>query len=180
MPQKVVFWLKKCEKIRIRHPFFFLKNLSSHQCGRKCLCTEKHFFNGKMETALKNNNKKNTSKNSQISEIWLSYFLAQRNRKKSIFFSQRLRRLGMFGAFGDFGALFFLRKMKNSPKKWVCAVSRRSRRANYVPPPRHRNGTGLNFSFPTTRFAESRPILALLVTDFCNNYSQSSGPTKED
>ena len=35
MEKKVVFWLKKCEKFRIRHPIFFLKNFSTHQYGRK-------------------------------------------------------------------------------------------------------------------------------------------------
>ena len=44
--------------------------------------------------------------------------------------------------------------------------------------PRHRN---LKFPFPPQPvFAESRPILGLLVADFGNNYSQNLGATKED
>ena len=89
----------------------------------------------------------------------------------------------MFGAFGG-AFFFFLRKMKNAPKKWVCAVSRRNRRGQITFPhliiPRHRNGAGVNSPFPPQPvFAESRPILGLL-TNFGNNYSQTLEATKED
>ena len=33
--KQVVFWHKKCEKFRTRHPIFFIKNFSTHQCCRK-------------------------------------------------------------------------------------------------------------------------------------------------
>ena len=40
---------------------------------------------------------------------------------------------------------------------------------------------GHKFPFPPQPvFAESRPILGLLVTDFGNNYSQNLWATKED
>ena len=47
--KKVVFWLKKMWKFRIRHPFFFfLKKFSTHQCGRKGTFHQKAFFHRKL------------------------------------------------------------------------------------------------------------------------------------
>ena len=108
----VVFWLKKCEKFRIRHPIFCIsKNFDRTNAVENALCTKQHFFqwkNGKF--ILKK------SKKSQISESLQSYFLAQKF-KKNIFFPRHLRRLGMFGTFGDFGALFSFKENKKCKKK---------------------------------------------------------------
>ena len=41
--QKVVFWLKKCEKFRIQHPFFCRKKNYHTNETEKTLCTERHF-----------------------------------------------------------------------------------------------------------------------------------------
>ena len=40
--KKVVFWHKKCEKFRIRHP----KNFQPANAAEKSLCTKRHFSNG--------------------------------------------------------------------------------------------------------------------------------------
>ena len=55
--KNVVFWLKKCENFRIRHPIiFFLKKFSSHQCGRKSTFHQKAVFS-KGNSVLKKNKK---------------------------------------------------------------------------------------------------------------------------
>ena len=113
----------------------------------------------------------------------LFFFDPKKSKKyiKKNFFCWRLRRLGMFGAFDDFGALFFLyiRKMKNTPKKWVCAVSRRSKEgANYVPPPRHRDGTGLNFSFPHNPFRRIPPNFGIAGDRFLQQLQSKLWPQK--
>ena len=46
LPQKVVFWLKKCENFRIRHPVcFFSKSFHPTNATEKELCAKRHFFN---------------------------------------------------------------------------------------------------------------------------------------
>ena len=43
--QKVVFWLKKCEKFRIQHPiFFFSKKFHPTNAAEKAVFTKKQFF----------------------------------------------------------------------------------------------------------------------------------------
>ena len=53
LPKKVVFWLKKCEKFRIRHPKIFIsKTFYRTNAVENALCTKQHFFNGKTEKKI--------------------------------------------------------------------------------------------------------------------------------
>ena len=53
LPQKVVFWLKKCENFRIWHPKNFISKIFHRtNAVENALCTKKYFFNGKMEPAI--------------------------------------------------------------------------------------------------------------------------------
>ena len=81
----------------------------------------------------------------------------------------------MFGAFGDFGAFLFIRKMKNNQKSGFALYPVEAGGGKLRPPPRYHHGAGLNFTFPHNLFADPRPILGLLATDFCDNYSQNFG-----
>ena len=100
LPKKVVFLLKKCKFFWIRHPIFFSqKNFIAPMRSKMHFAPKSTFSMEKWQQL------KNILKNPQISEILLSYFLAQ-FFFLAFFFPWRLRCLGMFDAFIDFGAFF--------------------------------------------------------------------------
>ena len=109
LPKKVVFWLKKCEKIRIRHPLFFSQIFYRTNAVENALCTKKIFFNGKTETLFL----KKIRKFLKFPKVCKVIFLIPKSKKKRFF----VRRLGMFGAFGDFGALFLYKENEKYIKK---------------------------------------------------------------
>ena len=105
--QKVVFWLKKCEKNRIRYPNFHRTNAVEN-----ALCTKKHFFQWK-------NGKFIFKKIEKFPNFWkfAKLIFGQKKTPPRFFF------LGACG-FGDFGALFFLYKEneKCTKKAGLCCI----------------------------------------------------------
>ena len=141
---------KNCPK----RSFFGFKNVKNLESGIQNFLSQKKIIapmRSKMHFALKSifsMEKTETLffkklENFSYYRKFTKLFLTPKNKNKKRFFCRHLPRLGMFGAFGDFGALFLIRKMKNTPKKWVCAVSRRSRRGQ-ITFPQH----WLKFLFP--------------------------------
>ena len=75
--KKVVFWHKKCEKFRIRHPiYFFSKNFQPTHAAEKALCTKRHFSHRNHSFMKKN------AEIPKISKILLSNFFEKKVEKK--------------------------------------------------------------------------------------------------
>ena len=86
--KKVVFWHKKCEKVRTRHPIFFSQKFFNPPMRPK-----RHFALKDNGNHSKQKNRKN-SQNFQNFQNFAKLFFEKKNRK--IFFSRRLRHLFFF------------------------------------------------------------------------------------